>query len=99
MDLPSVKLIEAARGLLQSAGYHVEHLWHVDDVHFIGEQLELEKIDDTEVREVFAIATQQFDGDTGLSWPQLEKALHLYHQRRKAVKALCPPEQALEQQP
>ena len=77
----SEKIIEAARELLSSFGYHVANLWHVDDIHFICEQNALPKINDAEAKEVFAIASEQFDGDAGLCWPKLEEALMLYYKR------------------
>lgn len=94
MSPEDINLIEAARRVLQAAGYYVDHLWHVNDVHFICEQLHMEKLDSEAVNQVFAIASEHFDGETGISWPQLERALHLYQQRRKAVKELCPPKPA-----
>ena len=77
----SEKIIEAARELLSSFGYFVGDLWHVDDIHFICEQNGWPEINDVEAKEVFAIATEQFDGDVGLSWPQLEKSLRVFYQR------------------
>jgi hypothetical protein len=63
----------------------VGNLWHVDDIHFICEQNGLPKISDREAREVFSIGSEQFDGDAGLSWPQLEKALMTYYKRHGIV--------------
>jgi hypothetical protein len=89
MDLQVTKIIEAARELLKAAGYFVDNLWHVRDVHFICEQQELPKISDDEATEVFTLANQQFDGETGLSWPQLEAALRMYLQRKMVLAAPC----------
>jgi hypothetical protein len=89
METRSIQLVEAARELLKTAGYFVDGLWHVDDVHFICEQLGLEKLDDNEARQVFAIAIEQFDGETGISWPQLEKAVQVYLQRKKLLITMC----------
>jgi len=89
MDTNSTKIIEAARELLKSFGYFVDNLWHVDDVHFICEQQELPKISNEEAMEVFIIANQQFDGETGISWPQLEAALRIFLQREGVLSAQC----------
>ena len=85
----STKIIEAARELLKVFGYFVDNLWHVDDVHFICEQLGLKKLTDEEAMKVFIIANDHFDGETGISWPQLEAALHMYIKREEALKAPC----------
>lgn len=85
----SQKIVDAAKELLSSFGYCVTHLWHIDDVHFICEQHEIPKLSDTEAREVFDIAIEQFDGECGLCWPQLEKAVFT-HMRRKLIRSdLC----------
>ena len=89
----SEKIIETARELLSSFGYHVGNLWHVDDIHFICEQNDWPKLNDSEAREVFNIASDQFDGNVGISWPQLEKALRLYYQRN-AISLTNQPESA-----
>lgn len=86
MDIETANIVDAAKALLKSAGYCMDNLWHVDDVHFICEQQNLPKVSDTEAMEVFAIATNQFDGEIGLSWPQLEKALRAYLQRKTILK-------------
>lgn len=85
----SQKIVDAAKELLSSFGYCVAHLWHIDDVHFICEQHDMPKLSDTEAREVFAIAGEQYDGDAGLSWPQLERALFTYLRRRLILSDLC----------
>ncbi len=90
MKIENINFIEAARNVLHAAGYFVDRLWHVNDIHFICEQLEMEKLAPDEVEQIFAIASEQFDGETGISWPQLEKALHIFQQRKKAVQQLCP---------
>lgn len=89
MTTSQMKMIEAARELLRNSGYFVENLWHVEDVHFISEQHDLPKISDEEAMEVFKIAHQQFDGENGLSWPQLEKALNTYLLRKALLEGLC----------
>ena len=88
MELQTTKVIEATRELLKAFGYFVDNLWHVDDVHFICEQQGFMRITDLEAMEVFHIATMQFDGENGISWPQLERALRTYLQR-KIVHSLC----------
>lgn len=78
------EVLESSREILKMYGYFVDNLWHVDDIHFICEQKKLPKITNKEAMEVFVIANEQFDGETGISWPQLEKALTGYL-RRKAL--------------
>jgi hypothetical protein len=79
-----IKIIESARELLKAYGYFVDNLWHVDDIHFICEQKKLPTLTNNEAMEVFVIANEQFDGETGLCWPQLENAVNCYF-RRKAL--------------
>ncbi len=82
-------MIEAARELLRNSGYFVDSLWHIEDVHFICEQSDLPKITDEEAMAVFKIASEQFDGEHGLSWPELEKALNTYLLRKALLEGLC----------
>lgn len=89
MSTRSTKITEAARELLKSFGYFVDNLWHVEDIHFICEQRELPSITDEEAMEVFYIANQQFDGEVGLSWPQLERALRTYLHRKSMLRTMC----------
>lgn len=84
-----IKVVEATRDLLRSYGYFVENLWHVQDIHFICEQYHLPKIEDEEAMQVFNIANEQFDGEEGLSWPRLEKALFTYMRRKAVLNGLC----------
>jgi len=86
MRIRDIKIVEAARKVLRSHGYFVDNLWHTDDVRLICEQQLLPQLTDAEAMEVFAIANQQFDGETGISWPQLEKAVQLYHQRYRPLR-------------
>ncbi|MDE3017038.1 MAG: hypothetical protein KGI29_09005 [Pseudomonadota bacterium] len=86
MDPHTDTIIQATKALLKSFGYFVDNLWHADDVHFICEQQNLPKISDAEAMEVFTIAGEQFDGETGISWPQLEAALRVYL-KKKALLA------------
>lgn len=88
MSSAQIKLFEAAREVLKSGGYFVDNLWHVDDVHFMCGQLSLPEVSNQEAMEVFRLANERFDGETGLSWPALEKALRTYVHRRDALKAL-----------
>lgn len=94
MNLNTTKVIEATRDLLKAFGYFVDNLWHVDDIHFICEQQELPKITDDEAMEIFLIANQQFDGETGISWPQLEQSVHIYLQRKNVLNKACEDTQA-----
>lgn len=85
----NLKIVEAARDLLKANGYFIDNLWHVQDVHFICEQYHLPEITNEEAMEVFNIANEQFDGDAGLSWPQLEKALFTYMHRKAILNGMC----------
>jgi len=82
MDSPSNKIIEATKELLKYFGYFVDNLWHVDDIHFICKQKNLPPISDSEAMEVFAIARDHFDGEFGISWPALDRAVRVYVQRK-----------------
>lgn len=88
MNSHTTKIVVAAKGLLKACGYFVDNLWHVDDVHFICEQMEIPAINDDEAMEVFVIANQQFEGETGISWPKLEEALKQFLARKHAINAL-----------
>ena len=85
MDPHATKLIEAARELLKMRGYFVDNLWHIEDIHFICEQNGLAHLTDEEAYQVFHIANEQFDGENGMSWPQLEKAVHIFIKRKAAL--------------
>jgi len=88
MYLHSTKIITTAMGLLRQFGYFVDQLWHVNDVHLICEQKNLPKISDAEAMEVFAIMGDNFDGDSGISWSALDKALHTYIERKKLISTM-----------
>lgn len=92
MEPASIKLVEASLELLRSAGYYVDNLWHVDDIHFICEQQSLGEISNEEAKEVFKIAKDQFEGEVGLSWPKLEKAVRTYLQRRQILTTIYEPD-------
>lgn len=79
------EVLETSRELLKIYGYFVDNLWHVDDIHFICEQKNLPKITNKEAMEVFEIANEQFDGETGIGWPQLENALNIFLRRKKLL--------------
>ncbi len=89
MEQKNTKIVDAARELLKAYGYFVDNLWHVDDVHFICEQNNLAQLTNQEAMEVFEIAKDQFEGETGLSWPKLEKALHTYLHRQSVLRIVC----------
>jgi hypothetical protein len=89
MNSHSNKIIEVAKELLRQFGYFVDNLWHVDDVHFICDQKELPRISDAEAMEVFVIAKEQFDGEHGISWPQLDKALRIYMHQKNVLVSMC----------
>lgn len=91
---PDKTFVTAAKDILKAAGYYTEKLWHADDVHFLCEQLEIPMLEPHEVQEVFAICGQLFDGDVGLNWPQLERALHVYNQRKQTLQECYSPQPA-----
>lgn len=76
------KSIEFARELLKEHGYFVDNLWHIDDIHFICQQNNLPILTNKEAMEVFVIANEQFEGQTGLCWPQLEMAVNAFFRRK-----------------
>ncbi len=88
MEPHTSKVIEATRELLKAFGYFVDNLWHVDDVHFICEQHALPRLSDEEAMEVFQIANRRFDGETGISWPQIEYAIRSFLQHKIALEDL-----------
>jgi hypothetical protein len=83
------KLVEVAKDILRTHGYFVDNLWHVNDVHFLCEQNDIDKLTDEEAMQVFGVANDQFDGETGLSWPRIEKALYSFLNRKTALAALA----------
>ena len=83
----SNNIIEASKELLRHFGYFVDNMWHVEDVHFICEQHELPKLSDAEAMEVFMIAKEHFDGDIGISWPQLDKAVRMYIHKKAIISS------------
>ena len=89
METIMMRLVEVAREMLKTCGYFVDNLWHVDDIHFICEQCSLPAISDDEAMQVFVIANQQFNGENGISWPQLEKALHTYLHGKSVLSSFC----------
>lgn len=78
MDVQSERIIAAARAVLKAYGYFVDNLWHADDINFLCEEAGLRRLSLEEAMEVFDLANAQFDGEVGLSWPQLQKALQHY---------------------
>lgn len=78
MDSQSLRVVSAARELLKSHGYFVDNLWHANDIHFLCDQLQYPRLPMEAAMEVFDIANAQFDGEYGICWPQLEKALKVY---------------------
>lgn len=93
MQSSITRIMDAAKHLLKAGGYFVDTLWHVDDVRFICEQMQLPALSDEEAMEVFVVAHEQFDGEHGISWPQLQKALELYLERKRVLASLredCP---------
>ena len=73
-------IVDAAREILKFHGYFVDNLWHVKDVHLICEQQNLPRLSNAQAMEVFELANEEFDGEEGISWPQLERAVRNYIQ-------------------
>ena len=94
-DTASSHFVETARQVLRSAGYCVDKLWHVNDLHCICEAQGLPLIDNEEAQQVFQIASEQFDGDDGLSWPKLERALRTFLHPKTMLKRMCVDERTL----
>lgn len=78
MNIQSTRFVDAARAILKASGYFVDNLWHVNDIHFLCQQRGLPSLPYEEAMKVFDIANTQFDGEYGISWPQLEQALQTY---------------------
>ena len=83
MSRKYVAILEASRELLKSYGYFVGNLWHVDDIHFLCEEKNLSCLSDEEAMEIFYIAGERFDGEFGIGWLQLEKAVDYYQNQKK----------------
>ncbi len=79
------KIVEAAKEILKFHGYFIDNLWYTDDVYFICEQHDLPRLTNTEAMAVFGVANDEFDGETSISWPQLEKARRSYLNRREML--------------
>lgn len=73
-----VKLVEMAREILRSEGYFVDNLWHVDDVHLICDDKGYPKLSNEEAMEILKTANENFEGEFGVNWPQLERAVASY---------------------
>lgn len=80
------KWVEAAKDILHHCGYYVGHLWHVNDIHLLCEQKQLPRMSDAEAMEVFAIVRDQFDGEQGICWPALERAVQVYYERQTLLR-------------
>jgi hypothetical protein len=92
MDTQSTRIISAARDVLKTYGYFVDNLWHTDDINFLCDQSSCPRLSLEEAMTVFDIANEQFDGEYGISWPQLEKALQAYMQRKESLQEMVPQE-------
>ncbi len=88
MERNAADVVDAAKKLLKSYGYCVSHLWHVSDVHCLCEQNNLPPISDADAMDVLMLTSKQFDGETGISWPQLERALRLFMRHREVFENL-----------
>src|SRR5262245_58214978 len=91
MDVQSKKIVAAAREILKAHGYFVDNLWHSSDIYFLCDQMGYPRPHEEEIMTIFDIANEQFDGEYGLSWPQLERALKTYMQRREILHGMCEP--------
>lgn len=92
MSIQSERVVSAARDLLKSYGFFVDNLWHRDDIRFLCEQLHYPLLADEECMAVFGIANERFDGEYGMNWPELERALKQYmHQKERLEGTLSSP--------
>lgn len=78
MENTTIRFVEAAKNILQEYGYFIQHLWHVDDVHFLCEQRSWPKLDHEEARAVFLIFSELYDGELGMTWAKLEQATQVF---------------------
>lgn len=78
--------IKIARDLLKAEGYFVDILWHTDDIRTICEQRGWPILSKAECMEIFYQLRRHFDGEHGLSWPQLENIVWRYLTRRGLIR-------------
>ena len=74
----TIKFIESAKDILTSYGYFMEHLWHVDDIHFLCVQRGWPTLNHEEAMSVFVIFSELYDGELGMTWAKLEQAVQVY---------------------
>ena len=82
----TIKLVETAREILKAQGYFIDNLWHIDDVHLLCEEKNLPCLTNEEAMEVFNFANQSFDGEMGLNWLQLGKAVDYFVKRKQLLE-------------
>lgn len=68
MENATIRFVETAKDLLQEYGYFIQHMWHVDDVHFLCEQRNWPKLSHEEAKAVFLIFSELYDGELGMTW-------------------------------
>lgn len=90
MEIQSEIVITAARNILKSYGYFVDNLWHMDDINLLCEQMNYPALTLQQCHAIFDIVNEQFDGEYGISWPQLERALQTYIQHCVTPTELTP---------
>lgn len=92
MFAKSERMVTAAREILKAHGYFVDNLWHANDLIFLCETHGIPTLNTVQAQEVFTLANNAFDGETGLSWPQLERALLDYwRQKPPTTESAKPP--------
>ncbi len=74
---------DMARAFLKSQGYFVDILWHRNDIHTLCEQEGWPPLSERECDEVFKRCAADFDGENGLTWPMLIKAITAVTDRRQ----------------
>lgn len=80
------KLIASSVDVMTDAGYFTQCMWHVDDVHLLCEQRGWPALSHQEAKAVFAIFSELYEGDQGLTWAKLEQATQVYLAQQGKVK-------------
>lgn len=78
MENINLRFVETAKQVLQDYGYFIQHLWHIDDVHFLCEQKNWPTLTHEEAKSVFLIFSELYDGELGMTWNKLEQATQVY---------------------
>jgi len=87
----TIKFEESAKNVLISYGYFMEHLWHVDDVHFLCEQRGWPELNREEAKSIFIIFSELYDGELGMTWAKLEQATQVYLAQSGRIAQMAQP--------